>query len=208
MGKKASSIEILAPASVADALFTPVQQRVLGILFSEPDRAFQSAPLIRRAGAGTGATHRVLKRLTECGLVRATVDGRQKYYQANAASPVYSEMLGLVRKTLGVPAVLRESLAPLSGKIRAAFVYGSVAGGNAGNESDIDLMVIADRMSYTELYDVLQPLEASLGRSIHANLLTRAEWRRRSRRSGSFAAAVRNRPRLFILGSDGDLEQA
>jgi hypothetical protein len=41
-------------------------------------------------------------------------------------------------------------------------------------------MVIADKLSYTELYDVLQPLEASLGRSINANLLTRGEWWRRA----------------------------
>jgi hypothetical protein len=35
----------LTPASLADALFTPVQQRVLGWLFGQPDRRFQSGEL-------------------------------------------------------------------------------------------------------------------------------------------------------------------
>ena len=36
---------------LADALFTPVQQRVLGLLFGQPDRRFQSAELSGWPGA-------------------------------------------------------------------------------------------------------------------------------------------------------------
>ena len=39
---------------LADALFSPVQQRVLGLLYGQPQRRFQSAELIRLAGSGTG----------------------------------------------------------------------------------------------------------------------------------------------------------
>ncbi len=44
-----------ATSAVAAALFTPVQQRVLGLLFGQPERRFQSAEVIRLAGSGTGA---------------------------------------------------------------------------------------------------------------------------------------------------------
>jgi len=40
-------------SAVAAALLTPVQQRVLGLLFGQPERRFQSAELIRLAGSGT-----------------------------------------------------------------------------------------------------------------------------------------------------------
>jgi hypothetical protein len=56
---------------LADALFTPVQQRVLGLLFTQPSRRYQSAELIRLAGSGTGATHRLLTKLASAGLVTA-----------------------------------------------------------------------------------------------------------------------------------------
>jgi hypothetical protein len=62
-----------------DALFTPVQQRVLGLLFGQPERRFQSAELIRLAGAGTGAVHRLLTRLAATGLLSVASVGNQKF---------------------------------------------------------------------------------------------------------------------------------
>src|SRR5258706_10628312 len=97
-------------SAIAGALFTPVQQRVLGLLFGQSQRRFQSAELIRLAGSGTGATHRVLKRLADAGLVRATGEGNQLFYQADMKSPVYKELVSLVRKTIGVAGPLHEAL--------------------------------------------------------------------------------------------------
>ena len=74
-------------SGVASALFTPVQQRVLGLLFGQPERRFQSAELIRLAGSGTGAVHRQLQRLEKAGLVTVARDGNQKYYAARRDAP-------------------------------------------------------------------------------------------------------------------------
>ncbi len=74
-------------ASLADALFTPVQQRVLGLLFGQPDRTFQSGEIIRLAGSGTGAVHRQLSRLEAAGLLTVRRSGNQKFYRARADSP-------------------------------------------------------------------------------------------------------------------------
>ena len=108
--------------SLAGALLTPVQMRVLGLLFGQPNRRFQSAELIRLARSGTGAVHRQLGRLAAVGLVTVTTVGNQKFYQANAASPVFSELHGLIVKTVGLVEPLRRVLAPLAEKILAAFV--------------------------------------------------------------------------------------
>jgi predicted nucleotidyltransferase len=45
-----------------------------------------------------------------------------------------------LRKTSGLTEVLRDALSPLAEQIETPFVFGSVAGGQAGNDSDIDLM--------------------------------------------------------------------
>src|SRR5687768_2260734 len=91
----------MAAGRLADVLFTPVQQRVLGLLFGQPERRFQSAELIRLVGAGTGVAHRMLTRLEATGLVTAQRVGNQKHYQANSNSPLFAELTGLVRKTVG-----------------------------------------------------------------------------------------------------------
>ena len=101
----------VAASGLADALFSPVQQRVLGLLFGQPERRFQSAELIRLARSGTGAVHRVLTTLAEAGLITRTASGNHKYYQANRRSPVFAELHGLVVKTVGVVGPLQRALA-------------------------------------------------------------------------------------------------
>lgn len=209
MGMKASRKPVRSARAVstglAAVLFTPVQQRVLGLLFGQPKRRFQSAEVIRLAGSGTGAAHRLLTRLAETGLVTTERVGNQKHYQANAASPIFAELAGLVRKTTGLVAPLQAALAPLAGKIAAAFVYGSIAKGTDTATSDIDLMVIADKLEYGELFAALKEAEAALARPVNPNLMTRAEWRRKRAEPDSFAARIAGRPRLYVLGSDDEL---
>ncbi len=193
-------------AGVADALFTPVQQRVLALLFAQPDRRFQSSELIRLAHSGTGAVHRQLGRLADTGLVSVTRSGNQKHYQANRGSAVFAELHGLVLKTVGVVEPLRDALSALAPRIRAAFVYGSSAKGTDGATSDIDLMVISDSARYHDVYEALQPVESILARPVNPTVLTPTEWRRKRKRADSLAARVVKQPLLFVIGSDDDLE--
>jgi predicted transcriptional regulator len=105
-------IEPVPSTRLADVLFSPVQQRVLALLFGQPGRSFLGAEVIALAGSGTGAVHRQLIRLADSGLVMVTRVGNQKHYQANRDSPVFSELHGLVVKTVGLAGPLQEALAP------------------------------------------------------------------------------------------------
>ncbi len=190
---------------LADALFTPVQQRVLGLLFGQPDRRFQSAELIRLAKGGVGAVHRQLGRLAGADLVTVTRSGNQKHYQARRDSPVFEALHQLIIKTVGVAEPLRQALARKARGIRAAFVYGSVAKGTDRARSDIDLMVISDSLRYADLFETLQAAEAALGRTVNPTVMTLAQWRTKRARQDSFAARVASQSRVFVIGSDDDL---
>jgi hypothetical protein len=109
---------------VADALFPKVRQRILSTLLGMPSRSFYANEIIALVQSGTGAVQRELANLAQAGVLTATKRGNQKHYQANAASPVYAELRGLVLKTMGLVDVLKLALAPLSAQISAAFVYG------------------------------------------------------------------------------------
>lgn len=191
--------------SLADALFTRVEGRVLGILFGQPDRSFQGSELIAMAGSGTGAVHRVLGRLVESGLVTVTPVGRQKHYRANRESPVFGELHGLVLKTVGLAAPLAAALAPFAKHVQVAFVYGSVAKGSDTAKSDIDLMVIGEGLEYPELYEALQKAEEVLGRPVSPNLITVKEWKRKLAAGSPFVAKVWAQPKLFVVGSENGL---
>ena len=190
---------------LADALFSPVQQRVLALLFGQPDRRFQSGELIRLAESGTGAVHRQLSRLAESGWIVASRVGNQKFYQANRDAPAFAELHGLVVKTVGLVEPIRAALAPHVERISAAFIYGSVARGDDRAGSDVDLLVVSDRVGYADLFEVLQTVEQRLDRKINPTVITRAEWRKQRGKRDSFAARIVAQPRIFLLGSDADL---
>lgn len=87
-----------APASIASALFSSTQRRVLALFFGQPERRFFSTELIALAAGGSGAVQRELKRLHECGLVTMSRIGNRKFYQANPESPIFSELRNIVEK--------------------------------------------------------------------------------------------------------------
>jgi predicted nucleotidyltransferase len=191
--------------SLADALFTKTQQRVLGALFGHPERSFYASELIRDARTGSGAAQRELARLEESGLLVARRIGHQKHYQANAASPLYSELLNIVLKTVGLAEPLRDALKPLSSAIRAAFVYGSVAKSIDQSASDIDLMIISDSLTYGEVFGGLERVTRALGRKINPTVYTAAEFSKRARTENAFVTRVLEQPKLWVIGSDHDL---
>jgi predicted nucleotidyltransferase len=197
--------ELALSTRLADALFSPVQQRVLALLFGQPERSFRSSELINLADSGTGAVHRQLMRLADSGLVTVIRAGNQKHYQANPASPVFSELHGLVVKTIGLAGPLEEALAPVRDRIQAAFVYGSIAKGTDTAQSDVDLMVISDDLSYADLYSALQNAETVLQRTIHVSLATAKEWTHKLATGNPFVTKVQAQPRIPLIGSVDDL---
>jgi predicted nucleotidyltransferase len=205
MGTYSRVREPVTLTGIAGVLFTPVQQRVLGLLFGQPERRYQGNELIRLAGSGTGAVHRLMTRLAESGLVTVERVGNQKHYQANRRSPVFEELRGLIAKTAGLAIPLRAALAPLANGIDAAFVYGSLAKGTDRAASDVDLMVISRKLAYATVYEALQKAEAALGRTINPNLMTPREWRARRAERDSFAARVAAQPKIFVIGSEDEL---
>ena len=75
--KKPIDTAVKVGTGVADALFTKVQQRVLGVLFGNPGRSYYANELIGLAGSGTGAVQRELARLEAAGLATVTRVGKQ-----------------------------------------------------------------------------------------------------------------------------------
>jgi len=191
--------------SLADALFSTTQQRVLGLLFGQPDRSFYATELIAQTGAGSGAVQRELARLEQSALVRVSRVGPQKHYQANPESPLFDELCGIVQKTVALAEPLRAALAPLSERIRAAFVFGSIAKRQDNASSDIDLMVVSDSISYPELFSALEPVGERLRRTVNPQVFTPADFAKKVEDKNAFVQRVLQQPKVWIVGSEGEL---
>jgi predicted nucleotidyltransferase len=192
-----------AASSIADALFSTTLQRVLGLLFGQPTRSFFANELIGLTGSGSGAVQRELARLVESGLIKSHEVGRQRHYQANVDAPIYNELRAIVVKTSGVAEPLRAALSPLADRIVLAMVYGSVAKGAATSSSDIDLLIVSDRLTLEDVYAVLAPAEKQLARKISPTLYSIAEFTQRRKKKNPFLMRVLAGAQIPLIGDKG-----
>jgi predicted nucleotidyltransferase len=191
--------------NLADALFSKVQQRVLALIFMNPERSFYVSEIVRDIRSGGGAVQRELLKLESSGLVSVEQIGKQKHYRANSAAPIFTELRGLVEKTLGLAEPIKHSFAPYAERIKSAFVYGSVAKRTDTTGSDIDLMIIGDDLNYSDMYTAAQHAESKLGRKINPLFLTPKDWQRKASDQGSVLNMIDRSPKIFIIGSEKDL---
>lgn len=202
--RKAAAGRADAATSLADALFTTTQQRVLALLLGQPSRSFFASEPIELTRSGSGAVQRELKRLTSSGLVTVKRIGKQEHYQANPNGAVFEELCALVRKTVAMVDPIREGLAPLENKIERALIYGSVVKGTDTASSDIDLLVVADDLTLEALYSALAPVEASPDRKISPTLYTPKEYDDRLANGNPFLTRALEGEHLVLMESDDD----
>lgn len=188
-------------SNLADALFPRTQQRVLALLFGQPERSFYATEIIRLADAGSGAVQRELARLSQSGLVTVTRIGNQKHYQANPDSPLFEELCSIVQKTVGLVGPIREALEPLSQQIKLAFIYGSVAKQRDTASSDIDLMMVSDSLSYGEIFAALEKLIRRLQRPVNPTVYSQRDFDKRVAEGNPFLKRVLEQPKLWVKGN-------
>lgn len=192
----------LANTTLGDALFTRTQQKVLGLLYGRPDQSYFTNEIVRWAALGTGSVVRELERLVAAGLLRRTGKGNQNHYQANPDCPIYEEVIGIVRKTFGIGDVIKAALIPLQARIDAAFIYGSIAKGQATATSDIDLMLIGNDLAYGEIMELLAPAETRLARTINPTVYTRQDFQTKLANGNHFLQRVLGQTRITLWGEN------
>lgn len=155
---------------LSEVLFSKVQQRVLALLYGQPDRSFYANEVVRLAASGTGAVHRELVRMVESGLLTEIWQGNRRHFQANRESPIFDELHAITVKTFGACAFLGDALAPLANRIQAAFARGLIPQRDESAESDVELFIVSDELSYDDIFPLLIEAEMRLGRTINPSL--------------------------------------
>ncbi len=74
---------------LSDALFTTTQQRVLGLLYTRPERSFYTKEILRLTEMGVVTIKHELDRMVSAGNLTRQRQGNQLHYQANPDCPIY-----------------------------------------------------------------------------------------------------------------------
>lgn len=187
-------------STLLDALFPRTRQRVLGLLFGQPQRAFSMSELIRLAAAGSGAVQREVERLTKSGL--AVIEGEPKRIRAAPSSVLFDELTAIFEKTGGVAGELKRVLAPLASDIYYAVLYGSVAKQTERATSDVDVLIVTDELTLEDVFRATERAEQRLGRVVSPTLYTAAEFHRRRKSKHPFLTKVLDGKHVILLGTE------
>ena len=191
-------------SGLSAALFGQTRRAILALLYGHPGQSYYLRQLVRSAGLGLGAAQREVKRLSDAGIIRRTVQGNQVFYQANPDCPIFEELKGLMVKTAGVADVLRAALAVLAPQIRVAFIYGSVAKLAQRNSSDVDVMVVGDP-AFGEVVSALGSAQENLARDINPTVYSPTEFRSKVKAGHHFLTTVLKGEKVFLIGDEREL---
>ena len=177
---------------------------MLALLLLHPEESTHVREIARAIGKAPGTLLRELNALAAAGVLVRKPLGNQVHFQANPACPIYEDLRNILKKTVGVADVLREALAPLAPKIRAAFVYGSIARGAERPGSDLDLMVVGEAR-FADVVAALARAQETLRREVNPNVYPALEFRKKLAARDPFLGRVLAERKIFIVGGEDDL---
>lgn len=177
---------------------------LLKVLLLRGDGRYYLRELVKLTRLPQGSVQRELRNLEQAGLVVRERSGRQVYFQINRRCIIFPELKAMFIKTVGLADVLKASLAGLSDRIDAAFVFGSIARGEERAESDVDLFVVGNA-SLGAAAEALRQAEEELDREVNPVIFPAQEFRERIRSGDHFVTAVMGETKLFLIGDEDDL---
>lgn len=175
-------------------------RQLLALLLLHPDQSFHVRELSRLTGVPAGSAHRELGRFAEVGLLSRATLGNQVRYQASRDCPIFEELAGIFRKTVGMADVLREALQPLSKRIDAAFIFGSMAHGKEGPYSDVDVMVIGSA-TLQAVVEATQGMRQRLRREVNPVVMTAKSFRAKRAAHERFTSRIMTEPKIMLMGN-------
>lgn len=203
----ASAVNTTANSPILEQLLgSRLRARLLGWLLSHPGERYFVRQLASLLQEDSTNLSRELSRLEALEILSSSREGLQKYFQANPGSPIYPELRGLVLKTSGASDALRQALHPLSDRITAAFLFGSVAAGKETAASDIDLFVAGD-INLGQVVSLLNPVQDQLGREINPVVYPVTELRDKLERGHHFLQSVFSGPKILLWGDAREFER-
>lgn len=173
-------------------------------MFSHPDNEFHLRDIARLTGLAPATVQREVTSLHAAGVLTRRESGRQVYYGAQRSCPIFAELRGIALKTTGLADAVRDALEPFAERIEIAVLFGSVARGDATNESDVDLLVIGD-VGLRDLTPALQTLETELRRDVNVVTMSAREFAQRASAGEHFVSSVLQSPTIIVSGDADEL---
>ena len=187
-------------ADIRTLISSKIRVELLKILVLNPESTFNINELSRRTGFSIRGVEKELKNLLAGGILRREVLGNQHRYQLDPFCSIYREIKAIITKTVGLVELVKQALISVEQKIERAFIYGSFASGDYGNDSDVDLFVVSE-LPGLKLAELLGEVQNEIGRAINVSQFTIDEFNQRKEQNDHFLNRVLEGSKIKIFGN-------
>ena len=142
-----------------------------------------------------GATQREVQRLTEAGIIRSWRDGRQVYYQANPASPIFAPLCQLIAAMIDPVEAVRRAWRSLAPEMQVAFVS------LAETAPEVITIVVVGQHPRDVLNAKLDALIQSQGIRIALHAYTPSKFRTAFRAGDAFLRRMVDGDKQYLIGN-------
>jgi len=188
----------------AVGLFPKTRRAVLALLYGRPGEQFYLRRIVKETGLAMGQVQRELNVLCSSGVISRREEQGRVFFEADESCPIFPELRGIVRKTMGAAAALGEVLRPLESRAQVAFIFGSVARGEESQVSDVDLMVVGDA-SFSEVAQAVRKAEKAIGRDVNVVVYPPRELKEKAGNEHHFVLQVLGGEKVFVIGGEREL---
>lgn len=190
--------------SLQDVLGSPALARLVIHFLVHPDERLHLRELQRHTGLGHRSLQRELAKLKDWGMVERREEDGRVYHVPDLGHPRWEALRSIVRHFARPEEVLGEALTDLQGKIRAAFIYGSMAAGKERPDSDLDLLVIADDLSRFDLGAQLMDAGSVIGREVNMDLYDSEQLEEAARSPSTYLSSVLEGEKRWVIREKND----
>ena len=186
-------------------LASPALARLVLHFALHGDESHHVRGLQRRIGLSMSSLNRELRRLESRGLVERVDEGGRALYRAVENHPAWKTLRQLVRDFADPAEVVEEAISGIDG-IDAAFVFGSFARGDAGEHSDVDVLVIGDVEGDAALGRKAAEASVLLGRPVEVRSYTPERLQRLLATGNAVLGRIMAGPKRWLVGDQDRLE--
>jgi len=179
--------------------------RLITKLMMNPRQTYYIRELSRELGIPYGMVHREIGNLAGLRIIKLEKRGKITLIHVNESLPYLGDLRNLMLKTTGVSHVILEMIP--GDNVRFMLVFGSMASGDYGERSDIDLMVVGS-LEEEPLLEAAKRIEAETGREVNYVLWSEEEFREKIKSGHHLLLDIAEKPLIMLVGSEDEFRGA
>lgn len=185
---------------LADIIVSKVRIKLLQVFLAQSEEIFYVRQLVRLINEEINAVRRELLRMEKAGMVKKENRGNRLYYCFNKNYLLYSDLLSLVNKTVGLGGLIIKNKNKI-GRLRFALLSGRFARQMSTKEGGVDLLVVGE-VNLEGMAKLVQQEEKRIGREINYSVMSNQEFDFRKKRKDPFLQSILLASRIMLIGDE------